>query len=140
MPRRGPDHQQWRADRRAADQTGAWRAAYRPAHCALHIDQRIARHLKQPGAGVVDLTEPAALPHGLEKHLVQQVIRRVGIVQLVEQKAAQLGLGELPGLEHAGGGLGGGHGRGQDEQALILKLHRWVRSTAGPAPVGVHAR
>ena len=41
----------------------------------------------------------------------QALIQLSTIVQLLAHKTTHFGLGELPGLEHAGGGLGGGHGQ-----------------------------
>jgi hypothetical protein len=50
---------------------------------ACPIDQRDARDLEQPGTRVVEGAEVPALPHRLQKDVVQQVGRRVGVRQTV---------------------------------------------------------
>jgi hypothetical protein len=52
-----------------------------PADHAQLVGQRVACHLKQPGAGVVHRAKPLALAQGLEKKILQQVISFRDITQ-----------------------------------------------------------
>jgi hypothetical protein len=60
------------------------------------VDQRIARHLEQPGARIVERAEILALLHRLNEHLLQQVVGKVHITGTVPEEVAQFVFVRIP--------------------------------------------
>lgn len=65
------------------------------------VDQGVACDLEQPGARLLEFAEPLALPHRLEKDLLQEVVGSVRVPQLVTQEPQQLRFMGMPGLQNA---------------------------------------
>ena len=73
---------------------------------SLVIDERVARDLEQPGAGIVECAEIAALLHRPHEDFLQQIVGQMAIAGAVAQVVAQLALVRVPGAQDAGKGRG----------------------------------
>lgn len=62
------------------------------------VGQRIARNLEQPRPRILQVAEILSFAHGLEEHILQDIVSRCRLFQLADQKPAEFRLVAMPGL------------------------------------------